>query len=293
MRTANMAHSHNDAARATSPDLRLGVLMVRAGVLSYSQAEMVGKLVSQGGLRFGELAIQLNLARPEDVEAALTLQGGYAGLPVQQVPQRADIIAALDPEGRNIDKLRTIRGQLQLGWFNQQKILLLTGPAGGEGISTVAAGLACMFADLDRRTLLIDANLRAPSQHRLFGLSNQSGLSNILAGNNADTPPHYQRLLHAAPLSVLVAGPMSSNPAELISRESFKQVLATGTAQYDVVLIDGPCGAAPEFQVMAAHAGGVMIVVQNGVTRLKAVRDLKSFTERAKAQIVGAILNGR
>jgi receptor protein-tyrosine kinase len=289
MNQSSAAYQESDSVQSSPLDMRLGALMVRAGTLSHSEAEKVGSLLPQEGLRFGDLAIKLKLVKPEDVEAALTTQRSYAEFPVQQVMQRQDVMAALDPAGCNIDQLRAIRGQLQLGWFTQHKTLLLSGPSGGEGTSMITAGLGCIFADLGWRTLLIDANLRAPRQHKLFGLTNQLGLSTILA--NSPGALHPQRVSHVASLSVLVAGPTSSNPAELISRDTFKHILAEGAARYDVVLVDGPCGASPEFQVLAAHIGGLMIIAQKGTTHLAAVRELKDRVQRVGAQVVGAVLN--
>ena len=221
------------------------------------------------------------------------MQRKYLEFPVHhvhQVMQRQGVVGALDPAGCNLDQLRVIRGQLQLGWCSQKKTLLLTGPVGREGTSTIAAGLACMFAELNWRTLLIDANLRAPSLHKLFGLSNQFGLANMLANYSNDLQP--QSVLQVEPLSVLVAGPTPENPAELLSREEpLSHILDIGVACNDVVLIDGPCSISPEFQVLAALCAGVMIVAQKGSTHFDAVRTLKNRVQRAGAQVVGAVLN--
>src|SRR6185503_6302746 len=119
-----------------------------------------------------------------------------------------------------------------------RRTLAITSPGAREGRSFIAANLAVVFAQLGQRTLLIDADFRAPRQQAIFNISDRFGLSSVLSGR-AD-------LSAAVPvsgltgLSVLPAGPLPPNPLELLSRPSFAALLGKAQAEYDVILIDTP-----------------------------------------------------
>jgi capsular exopolysaccharide synthesis family protein len=147
-----------------------------------------------------------------------------------------------------------------------------------------------VFSQLGQRTLLIDADFRAPRQQGIFNIPDRFGLSSALSGR-AD-------LSAASPvsgitgLSVLPAGPIPPNPLELLSRGSFAALLGRAQGEYDVVLIDTP--PATEYtdaQCIAYRAGDVMLVSRKDETRLadteRTVRDISD----ASARIVGTLMN--
>jgi Mrp family chromosome partitioning ATPase len=128
-----------------------------------------------------------------------------------------------------------------LRWFKldlRLKHLAIVSPGREEGRTYLAANLAVVFSQLGERTLLIDADMRHPRQHVLFGLPNRGGLSSLLAGRaGADVIELVAPLTN---LSVLPAGPQPPNPQELLGRPVFQNFLAELDKEFDVVIIDTP-----------------------------------------------------
>src|SRR5919106_3868708 len=204
-------------------------------------SENVLKRQRELGWRFGEAAIELNLITDSDLRQALAKQYEFPYLISGPEGVSKELIAAWDPFHPVVEQLRSVRTQLLIRWFNPgagRRTLAITSPGAREGRSFIAANLAVVFSQLGQRTLLIDADFRAPRQQSIFNVSDRFGLSSALSGR-AD-------LSAAAPvtgltgLAVLPAGPLPPNPLELLSRGGFGALLAKAQAEYDTILIDTP-----------------------------------------------------
>src|SRR5258708_34545904 len=125
----------------------------------------------------------------------------------------------------------------------------VTSAAAGEGKSTTVANLAIALAEGGRRVIVIDADLRRPSMHTLFGVDLREGLSNMLLGEQAQLP----LIDTAAPgVRLLTGGPLPTNPPEVLASRRFDQVLALARAQAEVVLVDtAPAAALADAAVRA------------------------------------------
>ena len=174
------------STKVRNADRSIGAILIDAGRLTPQDVERIINFQQQSSLRFGEAGIELGLINEADVLYALSLQFDYPYL--QAGPNRPisdEVVAAYRPFSAEGEGLRALRSQLQLRWFadgGKRSSLAVVGTSRGEGRSYLAANLAVTFAQLGERTLLIDANLRAPRQHKLFKIENQTGLSNLLAG---------------------------------------------------------------------------------------------------------------
>ena len=160
----------------------------------------------------------------------------------------------------------------------------------GDGRSYIAANLAVLFAQLGERTLLIDADLRFPRQHRIFRLMAGRGLAHALyaRGMNGDAEkvPYFENLF------VLSAGAVPPNPSELVSRPGLGTLLEEAARRYAVVLIDTPAWVrGSDAQLVATRAGGALLVARHNRTRLGALRQLQDAIVRGGAQIAGSVLN--
>ncbi len=271
----------------------IGAILMDEGKLTASDAEQVLKRQRELGWRFGEAAIELNLITDNDLRQALAKQYEFPYLVSGPEGVSKELIAAWDPFHPVVEELRTVRTQLLIRWFNPgagRRTLAISSPCAREGRSFIAANLAVSFSQLGQRTLLVDADFRAPRQQSIFNVSDRFGLSSALSGR-AD-------LTAAAPvpglagLSVLPAGPLPPNPLELLSRPSFGALLAKAQAEYEIVLIDTP--PATEYadaQTVAYRAGDVLLVSRQDHTRVadteRAVRDISD----ASARIVGTLMN--
>ena len=149
----------------------IGAVLVEQGRLSSEDLDEIQRFANAHGVRFGEAALQLKRVTEHDIESALAQQYNYPVLARGGEGGVADdVIAAHQPQSESVEPLRALRSQLILRWYNNatRKVLAVTSAERGEGRSWLAANLATMFAQLGERTLLIDADMRHPRQHRLF-----------------------------------------------------------------------------------------------------------------------------
>jgi chain length determinant protein tyrosine kinase EpsG len=268
----------------------IGTLLQAAGKLKLQDLERVATLQKKHKLRFGEAAVKLGLVTEADIRQALSQQFEYPNFSVSQSGLGAELTAATDPYSEKAEALRSLRSELLLRWFRDGRKTLAIGSAhANEGSSYLAANLAVLFAQMGRKVLLVDANLRQPRQHELFGLGNGMGLSDILAGRVPSLQVHTLKPFHN--LSVLSAGSPPPNPAELLGRPYFASLLAGLETSYDIILLDmAPSQASADFQAVSACAGGVVIATRRNVSSLVPLTALKEKIVLAGAQVVGAVV---
>ena len=272
----------------------IGTILIHAGRLSFESAEKILHLQREHGLRFGDAALQLGLLTAADIEFALSRQFDYPYLVRGESPVSEQVISAYAPFSPQAAAVSVLRSQLMLRWFDhtiEGKALAIVSPARHEGRSFIAANLAVAFSQLGRETLLIDADMRNPTQHTLFGIDNRSGLSAMLAGRGtADTETH--RIPGLPGLTVLPAGAQPPNPLELLARPLFPQLLASWALEFEVIILDSPASAEhTDAQSIAARAGAALIVARKGFSRTSQVRDAAETVNHTSATIVGTVLN--
>ena len=167
--------------------------------------------------------------------------------------------------------------------------MMLTSAQAREGKSTTAMALAQALAGVGARVLLIDADMRNPSMHKLLQRPLGSGLSNLLTGQgDLDT---YIQPSNTPNLAVMMAGPIPPNPAELLSADRIEAVLREATGKYDHVLIDGPpiLGLA-DAPLLSRAVEGTVLVVESGRTRASDARNAIDRLLAVRANVLGAIL---
>lgn len=274
-------------------DRSIGAILIDAGKLAPDGAERILRLQKEEGIRFGEAAVKLGLASEADIQQALSRQFDYPYLLAGEALVSEEIVAAYKPFTPQVEALRALRSQLMLRWFGaepERKALAVVSPARGEGRSFLAANLAVVFSQLGEHTLLIDADMRHPRQHELFGLENRSGLSAILSGRGEVNA--IERIPSLLDLSVLSAGAVPPNPQELISRPLFSRLMEELGREFDVIIIDTPAGdGCADAQTLAVRAGAALLVAHKNVSRLRAARHLADGLTQASAMVVGVVLN--
>ena len=282
---------NRSAEMSSRNELTMGRILLDQGKLSALDAERVMSLQKEKGLRFGEAAIELGLIGEADLQQVLARQFDYPYLLPGEGSFSPELVAAYAPFSPQVESLRALRSQLMLRWFVPgHKTLALVSAQPGDGASYLSANLAVVFSQLGERTLLIDANLRSPGAGALFNLGGGKGFSDILA-ERADISA-IQRIPSFVDLSVLPAGTMAPNPAELLSRSNLINILATLGGDYDVILLDTPAAQiATDFQIVAARAGGAIITVRKHHTRISDVAGIKDMIAAAGAEVVGAVVN--
>ncbi len=168
--------------------------------------------------------------------------------------------------------------------------LLVTSATKGEGKSVTSVNLALAMAMNGRRVVLIDADLRRPSIHRILQLSQEHGLSQVLTGQlslgDVLQPTGTENL------QVICSGPIPHNPAELLGSNRFDHVLMQLEEIADIVILDSPpCLPVTDPLLIASRADGVVLVLHAGQTRRSAVRQVHLLLQRARARVLGVILN--
>jgi protein-tyrosine kinase len=271
----------------------IGTILVDTGRLSVENVERILRLQIEQGKRFGDTAIELGLLTDDDVRFALSRQFNTLYLPAEDNSLSYQLVAAYKPFSQVVEKLRALRSQLMLRWFDAEarlNSLAIVSPGAGEGRSFIAANLAIVFSQLGKRTLLLDANLRAPRQHELFKLGNNAGLSSVLAGRAGIEA--IARVPSLLGLSVLPAGAVPPNPQELLGRAGFAELLQTLTREFDIVIIDTPAaGEYGEAQIIAARASAALIVARKDRTSMPDTIELAGSLQQTGTTPVGCVLN--
>ncbi len=271
----------------------IGAILIDVGRLKPQDAESILRLQREKKLRFGDAALQLGLLSQADIDYALSLQFEFPYLLRGQSAVSEEVIAAYSPQAPQVEALRTLRGQLMLRWFDSDRpsnALAIVSAERKDGRSFIAANLAVVCSQLGERTLLIDADLRNPCQHRLFGIDDRVGLSAVLSGRAGLEA--VQRIPSLLNLSVLPAGVLPPNPQDLLCRPHFPQLLQQLAPQVDVILLDSPAAAeTADAQMIAVRAGAALIVVRKDSARSWRVQGVSESVTQAKAIIVGAVLN--
>lgn len=281
------------STKVRNADRSIGAILIDAGRLAAADAERIINFQRQASLRFGEAGIELGLITEGDVLYALSLQFDYPYLqPGPNRPISGEVVAAYRPFSQEGEALRALRSQLQLRWFDeagQRTSLAIVGTCTGEGRSYLAANLAVTFAQLGERTLLIDADLRAPRQHKLFKIENQSGLSNLLAGRMQEQVVTF---VYGIPgLAVLPSGPTPPNPAELLSRPALARILHQSMSTFDVVVIDTPAtSSGTDAMMLARAAGAALFVARTNMTRMAHFNEAVDAMSGSGINVVGSVL---
>jgi protein-tyrosine kinase len=214
-------------------------------------------------------------------------------LPVESESLSSRLVAAYAPDHRVVEQLRSVRMQLMLPAADgtvEPPVVAILGNERGVGRSFIAANLAIVFSQLGCTTLLIDADLRNPSQHTLFKLDNSQGLSTLLLRRGGTD---CMRRVGSLPyLHVLTAGPPPPNSHELLEQPNFGQLLKDVSGQCGAVIIDTPAiELGNDAHRVALHARQSLLVVRRGHTHTTGARRLVDGLRRSRANLTGMIYN--
>ncbi|MDR7000595.1 CpsD/CapB family tyrosine-protein kinase [Neobacillus niacini] len=205
--------------------------------------------------------------------------------------KKRTIVAHTHPDSIISEQFRMIQTNIKFMLVDQKsRTLLITSPRDGEGKSTTAVNLAVSMAQQKKKVLLIDANLRKPSLHTFFKLSNSNGLTDVLTGRlSFNEVVHHTEIWR---LDVLSSGLVPFNPVELLGSQMMQELLKKVTQFYDTVIIDSnSILEVTDTKLLSTQCDGVILVVKNGKTKLEKAAEAKKVLEFAKAKLVGVILN--
>ncbi|MAG92448.1 MAG: hypothetical protein CMJ48_01675, partial [Planctomycetaceae bacterium] len=202
------------------------------------------------------------------------------------------LISSMELGSIAMEAYRCLRTNIQFAAPDTKTPCYLVTSAGpGEGKSLTTSNLAIAIAQLGRRVVLVDADMRRPVLHGLFGVERGPGLSEILVGNA--TWQENLRSTSVEGLHVLPAGQSPPNPAELLASERTRTLIRELSDNFDLVLVDSP-PALPltDASVLSTEVNGVFLVVRAGMASLEAARRAKASLQNVGARLLGVIFNG-
>jgi capsular exopolysaccharide synthesis family protein len=201
------------------------------------------------------------------------------------------LVALADTKSSMAEAYRTVRTNLQYANLDQaRKSILVTSAGPGEGKSTTVANLGVTMAMGGSRTLLVDSDLRRPTLHKFFNLSNATGLTTLLADKSSARKSVLATKLPE--LFVIPSGPLPPNPAEILSSRRMAEFAALVKDDYDLVLFDSPpIISLSDSLVLAAYVEAVILVVKCGRFPHELIRQAKAQLEGVKATFLGVLLN--
>jgi len=290
MKTPDRKVETSDVARDRTR--AIGAILVEQGRLTADDVEEIQQYSIANGIRFGDGALRLQKLSQQDIDLAIAQQFNY---PILERGGRNgvsdELVAGYLPQSEMIEPLRALRSQITLRWVASQErnALTITSAGRGEGRTWLAANLAIVFAQLGRRTLLIDADMRNPRLHSLFNLDNTVGLSALLtgrAGREIVTRIHPQLRLF-----VLPAGIVPPNPQELLGRPVFDLVLNLFADQYDLIIIDTPaCSVASDAYILSSRAGTAVMVARRHHTNQTQLNDAMLNLMQTGVNVIGSVM---
>lgn len=185
---------------------------------------------------------------------------------------------------------RTLRTNIQYSSFDKQiKTLLVTSAEAAEGKSTVSGNLALAFAQNGNKVIIIDCDLRKPSVHKNFKISNLSGLSEVLIGKAQIEDVVQSRNEN---LDILTSGKIPPNPSEMLASSAMTSLIEKLKEKYDIVILDSaPIGAVTDAQILATKVDGSILVTRAERTKRDVVLEAKSSLEKVGANILGCVLH--
>ena len=201
------------------------------------------------------------------------------------------LVTMSNPKSPVAEAYRTLRTNIQFANVDEVlKKILVTSAGPGEGKSSTVANLGVAIAQTGKSVLIIDADLRNPSQHKIWRQMNVNGLSTTLV-KDVPSASYVVETEHEG-LSLLLSGPIPPNPAELLGSKRMKKVLADLSEAYDLLLIDSPPTiAVADASILAQGVNGVILVIGYGEVSRDFALQAKSQLEKVGAKIIGAVLN--
>lgn len=196
-----------------------------------------------------------------------------------------------NPKSVEAESYRVLRTNIQYSSYDKEiKRILVTSSEPGEGKSTTAGNLALAFAQDEKKVLLIDCDLRKPSVHKKFRISNNKGLSDSIIDRKKlkDCIQKKGEYIH-----ILPSGKVPPNPSEMLGSEAMNELLNELSNDYDVIIIDSPpVLAVTDAQILSTKSDGTLIVVRAEQTKKDAVIAAKGVLDKVNANILGTVLNG-
>lgn len=200
------------------------------------------------------------------------------------------LLTSHDPRSPGTEAFGIIRTHLDFAsQDNSVRSILVCSPGSEEGRSVIAANLGISLARTGKSVILVDADMRKPTQHMLFSLPNTIGFAQLLA-NNVDQ--EIAQETEVPGLKVITSGPIPPNPSDVLSSHATMAAISAISSQADVVIYDTPpLTTVPDAMILGARLDGALMVVRLGVTSREAAKRSKKLLRASRSRVLGVVVN--
>ncbi|WP_287022031.1 CpsD/CapB family tyrosine-protein kinase [Cohnella sp.] len=204
---------------------------------------------------------------------------------------KRNLITHTNPRSPISEAYRSLRTNVDFSSVDQKmQVIMVTSAGPGEGKSTTIGNLAVTYAQSERKVLLIDADMRKPTEHHTFEVSNRRGLSSILS--QQCTLDEAIQPTKIPGLSVITSGPIPPNPAEMVASQRMSNLIDELRGRFDVILIDSPPTlAVTDAQLLSRRCDGVILVLDQGKVKREIALKAKEGLVKVGAKLLGVVLN--
>ena len=190
------------------------------------------------------------------------------------------------------ESYRTLRSNIQFSNFGRNlKIIVITSANPNEGKSEVSINLTASLAQQGKKVILIDADMRKPTQHKLIDKRNKTGLSKLILGEISEDAVNHLSV-NDVEFDVLTSGPVPPNPSEMLVSSTMEDILNSCIDNYDYIIVDTPpLLAATDAQIMARVADATLLVVDMQISKRKQIIEAKKRLNNVGARLLGVVAN--
>ncbi|CDM67933.1 tyrosine-protein kinase etk [Clostridium bornimense] len=194
------------------------------------------------------------------------------------------------PKSISAEAYRTLRTNIQYSSYDKKiKKILVTSSEPSEGKSTIIGNLAVSLSQSENTVIILDCDLRKPTMHKKFKISNEVGLTELLVGKKElkDVVQYRNKHLH-----IITSGKIPPNPAEMLASKSMERLLEQLANEYDYILMDTPpLNAVTDAQVLSTEVDGTLIVIRSEKTKKESILTAKNLLQKVNANILGIVFN--
>jgi len=257
---------------------------LHTGLVSQHELDEADELIRRHSRHDGRGIIEEALRRRPNPREVVVWQG-------ERLHPGKELILAHDPYCERSETIRSLRTELLMRTNGRRSagMFAILSASGGEGRSQLAAELAIAFAQLGSRTLLVDADLRRPRQHLLFGADNSIGLAQSLVEGS---PPRLYGIEGLQQMALLTSGALPPNPLELLSANRFERTVTEWRRSYEFVVMDTPpLSKYSDGLAVASVAGNVVVLGRTNSTSFNMFNEMRRKLDTTNAWVVGAVMN--
>lgn len=209
----------------------------------------------------------------------------------QMLDRTQQLVTLVDPRSVVSEMYHILSANLNFASIDDKvRSLVVTSSTPGEGKSTVSSNLAVVTAQAGKKTIIVDGDLRKPTVHRVFQVSNLIGVTNVLLKEfELSDAIQKSSIQH---LDVLTSGPIPPNPADVVGSEAMRTLIASLTSQYELVIIDSPpILSVTDVRLLARAVDGLLFVVGSGIVKRQALTKAQEALQLSGTRILGSVIN--